>query len=215
MRSELSIALFETSLARLRADCAAVGIFREERPLRGGAGVADWRLGGWLSGLLRQQRLGNGGEKWVLIPSRGRLGAPRLLVGDLGDATRFGESTLHRFSSSVARQAVELGCTRVALDATNWGRLIAAESAASCVLAGFREALAGRRIQCALLLAVAEMEAGRWRAAMARAVATQAPGELEQGLYIDFPTMRRPVARPARRRPLEPADRAPTRLGPP
>ena len=68
-------------------------LFSDERPLRGAAGLADWRLCGRLSRLLKQGRLtGRRGETLMLPPGR-RLPFPRVLVFGLGDSARFSEET--------------------------------------------------------------------------------------------------------------------------
>jgi hypothetical protein len=63
--------------------------FSDERPLRGAAGLADWRLCGRLSRLIRHQRMtGKRGETLLLPPGR-RLGFPRIVLFGLGDSSRF------------------------------------------------------------------------------------------------------------------------------
>jgi len=65
--------------------------FSDERPLRGAAGLADWRLCGRLSRLIKHGKItGRRGETLMLPPGR-RLQFPRLLVFGLGDSSRFSE----------------------------------------------------------------------------------------------------------------------------
>lgn len=69
----------------------ALSFFSDERPLRGASGLADWRLGGQLSRLIRHKRMtGKRGETLLLPPGR-RLVFPRILVFGLGDSARFDE----------------------------------------------------------------------------------------------------------------------------
>ena len=72
----------ELSLAALdAAEADAVAVFvGPERPLQGLAGLVDWRLAGGLSRALRAQHfLGAQGEQ-LLLPTQGRLRAPRVVA---------------------------------------------------------------------------------------------------------------------------------------
>lgn len=83
------------------ADAIALAFFSDERPLRGAAGLADWRLGGRLSRLLRSGKLsGKLGETTMLPPARGRLTFPRVFLFGLGDSAGFDEA---RFREAVRR----------------------------------------------------------------------------------------------------------------
>lgn len=65
--------------------------FSDERPLRGAAGLADWRLCGRLSRLIKRDKLsGKPGEKLLLPPGR-RLPFARILLFGLGPSNQFDE----------------------------------------------------------------------------------------------------------------------------
>jgi hypothetical protein len=67
-------------------DCLVLPVFKDDRPLRGAAGLADWRLCGRLSRLVRAARAtGEAGETLMLPPGR-RLRFARILWFGLGDA---------------------------------------------------------------------------------------------------------------------------------
>ena len=110
MTWELEIEVDPASVERVRADVAAVPLFAEERPLRGGAGRADWRLCGKLSQLVASGRLeGQPGEA-ALVASFGGLHVPLLLVLGAGprdafDVRRFGEFTRDAVSRALALRA--------------------------------------------------------------------------------------------------------------
>jgi len=79
----------------------ALGVFTDERPLRGAAGLCDWRLCGRLSRLLRAERLtGRSDEVVMLPPARARLPFSRLLLFGLGEQHGFDE---RRYKAQVAR----------------------------------------------------------------------------------------------------------------
>ncbi len=83
-----------------QADAIAVGIFCDQRPLRGPAGLLDWRLCGRLSQLLRLGRVSGEYGEAVLLPSSGRLPQPKVLLFGVGRQGDFGED---RFRDSVRR----------------------------------------------------------------------------------------------------------------
>ena len=78
MTARLELRVDDVPFERAKAELAIAGFFLDERPLRGAAGRADWRLCGAASELLASKRLrGRVGEA-VLIP------AGNLYVGGAG-----------------------------------------------------------------------------------------------------------------------------------
>jgi hypothetical protein len=75
-------------------------LFADERPLRGAAGLADWRLCGRLSRLLRNERLGGGEGEAMMLPPGRRLSFPRLVLLGLGSSASFDE---HAYRAHVRR----------------------------------------------------------------------------------------------------------------
>ncbi|HWE31423.1 MAG TPA: M17 family peptidase N-terminal domain-containing protein, partial [Polyangia bacterium] len=67
--------------------------FVDERPLRGAAGLCDWRLCGRLSRLLQSSRVAGKWGEVTLYPPGKRLPFQRLLLVGLGAADRFDEKT--------------------------------------------------------------------------------------------------------------------------
>lgn len=77
------------SLDEVSAEVIACGVYRDERPLTGLAGLLDWRLAGRLSRLAKQGfLLGDVGEL-VALPVRPRLPFDKLLVAGLGPRAAF------------------------------------------------------------------------------------------------------------------------------
>jgi leucyl aminopeptidase len=71
-------------------DALVVPLWADVRPLRGAAGLLDWRLNGRLSRLLREGRLdGSNGEKLLFFT--GRVPWRRVLTIGLGTTTNFSE----------------------------------------------------------------------------------------------------------------------------
>ena len=89
MSRELEIEVDPASVERARADLVVVPLFSMERPLRGGAARADWRLCGKLSALLAAGRLAGAPGEAALLSTFGGLRTPLLLgLGVGGRALR-------------------------------------------------------------------------------------------------------------------------------
>ncbi len=77
-----------------RPEVLGLPFFEDERPLRGAAGLCDWRLCGRLSRLLgadREARLRGALGERLLLPTGPRLPWRRLLLYGLGPTARFDE----------------------------------------------------------------------------------------------------------------------------
>jgi hypothetical protein len=71
-------------------------VFKDDRPLRGAAGLADWRMCGRLSKLLKLQRAGaEAGETLIMPPGR-RLRFSRILWFGLGEAKGYSEERFRK-----------------------------------------------------------------------------------------------------------------------
>jgi len=77
----------ELSLAALdAAEVDAVAVFvGPERPLQGLAGLTDWRLAGALSRALRSGHFQAAPAEQLLVPTHGRLRAPRVICFGVGE----------------------------------------------------------------------------------------------------------------------------------
>ena len=80
-------------------DTLVLPVFKDDRPLRGAAGLADWRLCGRLSRLVKSNRAtAEAGETMMLPPGR-RLKFKRVMWFGLGDAKGY---TDDRFRKDLA-----------------------------------------------------------------------------------------------------------------
>ncbi len=79
----------------LHRDALALGYFADERPPRGFAGLADWRLNGALSRQIADGRLTGGYLEKVLIATDGRLPCSRILLLGLGNLADLTYDTLY------------------------------------------------------------------------------------------------------------------------
>lgn len=77
-------------------DALVLPVFKDDRPLRGAAGLADWRMCGRLSKLLKLQRAGaEAGETLIMPPGR-RLRFSRILWFGLGEAKGYSEERFRK-----------------------------------------------------------------------------------------------------------------------
>lgn len=84
----------------LRYEAVALPFFEDERPLRGAAGLCDWRLCGRLSRLLLGGRISGALGEVTLVPVRPRLPFDKLLLFGSGPRERF---DVARFNAVTAR----------------------------------------------------------------------------------------------------------------
>ncbi len=74
---------------QVRADTLALTVFEEDRPPRGLAGLADWRLCGRLSRLIASGSVTGRFRESVLFPGYGRLPVNRVCLLGLGRRAEF------------------------------------------------------------------------------------------------------------------------------
>ena len=80
-------------------DSLVLPVFKDDRPLRGAAGLADWRLCGRLSRLVRSNRATGDKGETLMLPASRRLRFNRILWFGLGDAKGYSDD---RFRKDVA-----------------------------------------------------------------------------------------------------------------
>lgn len=178
----MSIGLFveieSRPLPRVEVDLVAAGFFADERPLRGAAGMADWRLCGLISELLGKGRLrGELGEA-ILVPTGGRLRAPRVLFLGLGQSDDFREQQLSQvrsLSADAVLRSLQLGVRTLALAPPGLA-LDEFSRHSSPLLEGVVEALRGASTELRLRLLLPEREVARATRALAAAVGVAPPG---------------------------------------
>ncbi len=115
MMPRLEIALSELPFERNPADLFVVGFFVDELPLLGAAGQVDWRLCGLVSDQLVAGRMkGEWGEA-LLVPSCGRLAAPRVLVLGLGRRDDYKLPQIDAGNRAALVRGLQLGARQIVL----------------------------------------------------------------------------------------------------
>ena len=167
----------ETSpFERIETELAVAGFFLDERPLRGAAGRADWRLCGIVSDLVSEGRLHGRVGETVLAPSLGRLAAERILLQGLGRRSSFRAARARTVGAAAISCGIGLGATRVALAAPLLGNGQLADYA-NALLEGALGAVRANDSELVLSLVVPpENEAVARRSAQAVIAAEPDPG---------------------------------------
>ena len=78
------------------AEVIACSIFQDERPMRGLAGLLDWRLSGRLSALAKTDFITGELDEVVLVPGRPHLPFEKVLVLGLGPRSSFDDGVVRR-----------------------------------------------------------------------------------------------------------------------
>ena len=100
-------------LDAVRGDALGVGIFSDSRPLRGAAGLVDWRLGGFLSQQLTSGRLTGARGELSLVPTGGRLSIEKVFLVGLGAQSGFDGATFEEATRALV-EAMTRALVRVA-----------------------------------------------------------------------------------------------------
>ena len=115
MSATVTVGIDAGPVERTRADVAVVFFFESDRPLRGGAGRADWRLCGQISRLILSGKLTGAAGEAVLIPTGGGLAAPLLVGLGLGPCNRFDTDACEALGREAVDRARRLSARTVAL----------------------------------------------------------------------------------------------------
>jgi hypothetical protein len=110
MTTPIELILTPSPLERVDSEIAVAGFFSDERPLRGGAARADWRLCGSLSRRIEDGDLSGKSGEAMLIGCGRALCAPRLMLLGLGDRRAYDQLRV----SDETRQAL-VRCRRLKL----------------------------------------------------------------------------------------------------
>jgi hypothetical protein len=116
----MALSVLPLDLARwdeVARDCLVLPVFKDDRPLRGAAGLADWRLCGRLSRLLKSNRASaDAGESMLLPPGR-RLKFSRLLWFGLGESRGYSDERFKKDLAWILEVVAKAGVTSWALQA--------------------------------------------------------------------------------------------------
>ena len=98
-------------------DALVLPVFKDDRPLRGAAGLADWRLCGRLSRLVKSNRATAEAGETLLFPPGRRLPFSRILWFGLGDARGYSDERFRRDLARILEVVTAAGAADWALQA--------------------------------------------------------------------------------------------------
>jgi hypothetical protein len=101
---------------RVDASALVLGFFRDERPLRGAAGMVDWRLNGYVSRLLAGERLSGEARESTLVATQGRVRPPVVLFVGLGVRAHYGFDRITETLGNVTQKLQKLHIEEFALE---------------------------------------------------------------------------------------------------
>jgi hypothetical protein len=87
----------------LNADLVVCTFFEDQRPMRGLAGLLDWRLAGEISARLRERFTRGAAGDALLMPSRPRLTFDKVVLLGLGSRMAFDENAFRDGLAHIAR----------------------------------------------------------------------------------------------------------------
>lgn len=100
--------LLSTDIDRIETEVVILPFFSDEKPLKGAAGLMDWRMRGQISRLISEGRIsGDKGESTLILPEY-RISAKKILMAGLGDSSRFNESELKEAGSRIIEQMAHI-----------------------------------------------------------------------------------------------------------
>jgi hypothetical protein len=98
------------------AELCVCSIWNDERPIRGLAGLLDWRLGGRLSELLRAGFVSGRRGEALLVPGKPHLPFEKVLVIGLGSRGSFGDEAFREGLLRLARTLTGLRVRRAVVE---------------------------------------------------------------------------------------------------
>jgi hypothetical protein len=113
------------------AEVIACSVFQDERPMRGLAGLLDWRLAGRLSGLAKSDFLTGAEGEVVLVPGRPYVRFEKILVLGIGPRATFDDGVVRRVLAKLvtALDGLKVRRALVEVPGRSSGKLDAAQAA--------------------------------------------------------------------------------------
>lgn len=114
----MSISVITLDLAKweeAQRDALVLPVFRDDRPLRGAAGLVDWRLCGRLSRLLRAGKASGVAGETLLLPAGRRFRFSRILWFGLGEAKGYSEDRARKDLQWISKVTKAAGATDVTM----------------------------------------------------------------------------------------------------
>jgi hypothetical protein len=106
-------------LDEIPAQLALVTTFEDIRPLKGRAGLVDWRLNGRLSQLIRQSKFQGAKGEALLMPTRGRIDSNELLLLGVGPKSSLRDPEIPHLLTLIVEKLLQKKCASFSLSLTD------------------------------------------------------------------------------------------------
>ena len=104
----MEVIISSEPIDRQECQLVEVGLFEDERPLRGPAGLLDWRLNGAISREIINGRITGQFKETVIIPSSRWIQSPKILLIGLGSARRISYPKLREVSAHLLQTLLKI-----------------------------------------------------------------------------------------------------------
>jgi hypothetical protein len=95
---------------RIETEVLAMFFFQDERPLKGAAGLVDWKMNGALSSLIiKEISSGVSGESTLVLPGK-RINSQKILLFGLGDSKDCSTDALKDTTTQLVEQLIKINC---------------------------------------------------------------------------------------------------------
>lgn len=95
---------------RIETEVLALFFFQDERPLKGAAGLVDWKMNGALSSLIiKEISSGVSGESTLVLPGK-RINSQKILLFGLGDSKNYSTDVLKETTVQLVEQLLKIDC---------------------------------------------------------------------------------------------------------
>lgn len=137
-------------IRRIETEAVVVGMYEDERPLKGGAGALDWLLCGALSRIVMEQRMQGAQGEVALLTSSRKIPAGKIFLVGLGRRAGLSPETVRTAARMAASSLGRAGVTQAAFDLFPAGEVPDGESL-EALRQGLTDGSAGHPLAVALI----------------------------------------------------------------
>jgi len=96
---------------KIETEVLALFFFHDERPLKGAAGLVDWKMNGALSNLIINEiSSGASGESTLVLPGK-RIRCQKILLFGMGNSKDCASDALKETTGKLVEQLIKINCT--------------------------------------------------------------------------------------------------------
>lgn len=116
----IRLTICNTPIDLVKTGLLLVTTFQDERPLKGCAGLMDWRFNGNLSRLILKSRFSGERGEALLMPSAGRLEGNELMLLGIGEKNKIHDSDIPHLVGMIVDKILQKGNSAFALSISDF-----------------------------------------------------------------------------------------------